>query len=282
MRKLKAYSKESFAFYQEVVNNKRERKDDPGYKHRLKSIENDIKQAYKEYDDHFSSDNLHVLGTTQYNPPHSQDLLSLYKYSSKKLQELELIKKLTTDEFQRRNKTCQNCTIGEVGTFDHLVPKEEFTEFAVHPKNLFPCCSKCNSYKNEIWRDEGKRLFLNLYIDELPTVQYLFVRLDITPQSIGTEFYLQNTNRINPEIFQLIESHYSRLHLCKRFSENADDVIIRLSTAISETIHMLPLEDVKDVCIKASKRHMALFGSNYWKSILEMELLNSNDFMNRF
>ena len=280
MRKLKAYSKESFAFFQEVVSNKREKKDDPDYKRRLKSIENNIKKAYREYDEHFSLDNLTALGKTQYNPPHSHDLLSLYKYSSKKLQELELI--LTTDEFQRRNKTCQNCTIGEVGTFDHLVPKEEFTEFAVHPKNLFPCCSKCNSYKNEVWRDGDKRLFLNLYIDELPKVQYLFVRLEITPQSIATEFYLQNTNRVNSDTFQLIESHYSRLHLCKRFSENADDVIIRLSTAISETVPRLPIEEVKDVCINAAKRHMVLFGSNYWKSVLEIALLNNNDFMSRF
>ena len=150
MRNLKAFTDDSFAFYQNVVKNKRNSVKDPTYKARLTPLEANVKAQYVEYDKEFKTDTLPALNAIGYIGQSKEDLIALYSYSNSIMQALK--NKLTTNEFNRKVNTCQHCTIGEVNSFDHMVPKGEFAEFAVHPKNLIPSCGKCNGYKSTIWR----------------------------------------------------------------------------------------------------------------------------------
>lgn len=34
-------------------------------------------------------------------------------------------------------------TMETVGTFDHLLPQNEFPNFSDNPQNLIPCCNTC-------------------------------------------------------------------------------------------------------------------------------------------
>ena len=124
---------------------------------------------------------------------------------------------------------CQSCTINDGSTFDHIVPQGEFAEFIVHPKNLINQCGDCNPRKNASWRISGKRTTLNLYLDQLPDVQYLFVTADVGNLAIETNFYLENQHGIDPDLFELISKPYQRLDLFRRFSDAADSVISSLN-----------------------------------------------------
>lgn len=74
--------------------------------------------------------------------------------------------------------TCQYCTLNSVNTLDHIIPKENYPEYAVHPKNLFPACSQCNSKKSNKWLDNNNNFeFINLYSHDLPNLQYLLQTL---------------------------------------------------------------------------------------------------------
>lgn len=278
MRKLEPYNDDSFEFYQEVVTSKKNSKQDANYKERLELHEGTIEGLFEQYDDSFDNDDLVNLTSHGYIDDDKADLIRLYSYKSKNIQKLKVL--VTTTERNRILSTCQNCTISEVNSFDHFVNKEEFPEFSVHPNNLFPSCTKCNSYKGQEWREHGQVTYLNLYLDELPEEQYLFVNTEVVNNDvITTEFYLDNPNGINPVFFERIQNHYSNLHLCRRFQENADTIITSLENTIRTYADKLPLEDIVELVIENSERDMEYYGYNYWKSILEIALMQNDDFI---
>ncbi|MET4082959.1 hypothetical protein ABIB40_002926 [Pedobacter sp. UYP30] len=274
-----SYNKNAFEFYKKVCQKKRNPDVDPNYKNRLLELDVNIGQFFDNYDLAFSGNLLENLNPYGYVNPNADDLCKLYKYSSATLQKLKTI--VTTTKNGRKVQ-CQNCTMNEVNSLDHLLPKEKFPEFAVNPKNLFPCCSKCNSYKGDLWRDNGVRTSLNLYIDSLPHVQYLFVNVEIGNSYMETDFFLDNKNGINEKLYELISSHYNNLHLLERFSEAADDVITSFKHIVESARDKLTLLETRHLSKSIIEKEKTAFGSNYWQSILKLALIDNDDFLIEF
>jgi hypothetical protein len=273
MRNLKPYDGNSFEFHKNIIDRKRNTKEDATYKLRISALNGNVEDQYTLYDTHFGNDTLQNLTQFGYTGQEKNDLLALYSYKSKLLQDLKT--KLTTTETNRIINACQNCTINEINSFDHFVPKDEFAEFSVNPKNLFPSCTMCNGYKAVAWRESGQRVFLNLYLDALPQEQYLFVDLDISGDDIKTNFRVANPNNIEPQLFRIIQNHYAKLRLCKRFTDNNDEVITALKNDVESHLDNLSVEVIQQTVIKRNQKNMLAFGHNYWKSILELALINS-------
>jgi hypothetical protein len=280
MKKLIHYAGDTFEFHKEILKNKNTTKDDPTYKSRIENLKIPIKSQFGVYDENFDQNTLEYIENYEHTEDEKDDLLKLYSYKSSVIQKLKV--HVTTTATNRIINTCPNCTISEINSFDHYLPKETFPEFVVNPKNLFPSCTKCNSYKNNVWLKDGKRLFLNLYLDPLPDEQYLFVNLTISGDIVTTRFFLQNDGAIDPDVFEIIKTHYNRLHLLERFNANINEAITSLENTITSFIGKLPIEDIKNSIIEKSHRDRIAFGYNYWKSILEIELMNSAEYMNRF
>ncbi|QIA07130.1 hypothetical protein [Draconibacterium halophilum] len=279
MRNLRPYQGQSFDFHNAILESKRNTDQDPTYKDRVRELAEVIEQKFEEYDENFEENTLDNLECHGYQNIEKSDLLKLYRFKSRLIQELKL--EVTTSEFNRRLNTCQNCTISEINSMDHFVSKEEFPEYTVHPKNIFPSCTTCNSYKNKIWRIDGRIQFLNLYLDELPEQQYLFVNIGVELEEnvITTEFYIDNRNNIDEAKYNLIRNHYERLHLCERFERNNDVVISPLENIIRTFSQTLEIEEVKELIEETSLRNKIYYGQNYWKSILEIALVNNEDFL---
>ncbi len=280
MKNLKSYQDDSFEFYKEVISRIYVTKSDPKYKDRILALNNDVQKRYNLYKNHLDDDSLELLNSNNYNEKNKNDLISLYAYRSKSIQKLKI--KLTTDEHNRIINTCQNCTIGEISSFDHILPKEEFAEYSVNPQNLFPSCSICNGHKSKIWKSEGKRIFLNLYLDKLPHVQYLFVKIFVENNCIKTHFYLENRNGVEDNLYERILNHYSRLKLCERYNQNIDSVVTPFLSSITSHINILPIDEIIKLAIETSERNKLAYGSNYWKSILEIELMTNTDFISQY
>ncbi|MBU2905107.1 hypothetical protein KO529_09955 [Arenibacter algicola] len=281
MRNLNSYSGDDFQFYKDMIDSKKKSPTDPDYKTRVTLLNTCVAKKYIEYRACFDGNNFSLLSAHPFNNNTKTDLLKLYSFKSKIIQNLKI--KITTTETKRIINTCQNCTISEINSFDHLIPKEEFSEYAVNPKNLFPSCTKCNSYKNTKWKDQNSNpLFLNLYLDILPEQQYLFADIKIEDNVITVEFSLKNPNRIDENTFNLILSHYTELHLLERFTENIDSVITPLENTINKFRQKLPLNEITDLIIETSEVNKLSFGHNYWKSILEIALVTSEEFLQRF
>jgi hypothetical protein len=281
MKNLQHYTDDAFEFHKEVFNSKNTTKKDPTYKERVRILEDSIEDRFIVYDENFTENTLEEIECYGFSEKEKSDLLKLYSYKNSVIRGLKV--KITTTDTKRIINTCPNCTISEVNSFDHYLPKDEFPEFVVNPKNLFQSCTQCNGHKNDVWKEDSKRLFLNLYLDQLPIEQYLFVNLIIGADDVVTaRFYLQNTGAITPDIFEIIETHYNKLYLLQRFSKNINELVTSLENTINSFIGKLPIEEIKSSVIEKSSKDKLAFGHNYWKSILEIELANSNEYFRRF
>jgi hypothetical protein len=280
MKNLEAYQEDCFDFHQEAIDNKNTTQADPTYKQRVRQLNPIVRIQYDELNEIYNDNAaLEEIESHGFGGQERDDLKKLYSYDSNLIQELKI--HLTTINGAKYS-TCPNCTISEINSFDHYLPKGSFSEFVVNPKNLIPCCQTCNSIKGDIWKRDGKRVFLNLYLDRLPETQYLFVDFIINEEGIETNFYLNNPNDIENDLFSLIESHYRGLNLLERFSENSDEVITEFINSIKPCTERLTIEEIREVVDEGCEENNATFGFNYWKSILKSELINNENFVNEF
>ena len=280
MRNLQVYDGETFAFYKKVSDKKKNPKDDSHYKDRLQLLENTVLNRYKCYDEHYSAKELQNITEVMYSDQEKNDLLKLYKYSFKAITDLKI--KLTTTNSNRINNVCQNCSIGEIGSFDHYLPKEKFPEFSVNPKNLIPSCAICNGHKSQNWQENSKRLFLSPYQDILPNQQFLFILVEATPNDLNIEFIIDNRNNIDQDLYEIIESHYTKLYLCERFKTSCENAITEIKTEILSYSRRMPLNEVKDTIIENANDNRTTYGYNHFKYLLQIELINNRDFLYKY
>lgn len=273
MKNSKPYDKDSFEFFESVC----EKKQSHPLKERLGILSNEIRASYLTYDNHFNNNTLEFITSFGYPAAQRADLDTLYDYDMVPFRNLRI--ELTTTESGRVVK-CQHCTINDSNTFDHLVPQSEFIEYSIHPKNLICSCGDCNGRKGAVWRNGGKRTTLNLYLDQLPQQQYLFVELSIGNIRTDVRFFLDNPGgEINGEIYQLLENHYDRLDLCRRFADGADTVITSFKNVLgplSLIQHPAQREAVINGYLQGEQN---AFGFNHWQTILKLALVNDPDFM---
>lgn len=258
MKKIIPYTGDYFTFFKEVLARKRAQKDliTP-------NVIKQVKTAYQRYSLLFHERRLASLSPQSFTKETKDQLEGLYSYKAKKLAELR-------GEIVNNNPSsvCPCCTIAsEADTLDHIVPKSEFQEFAVHPLNLIPCCSVCNEKKGSKWRENGQLTILNLYQDNIPTDRFLFVTLTIEENIPIAIFSISNPNGINPELYQRIYNHYTSLNLCKRFQEAAIHYFGEINTIFS-ALTTYPDEELMQILRKMAQTYIRKEGNNYWVGIL--------------
>lgn len=274
MRKIKYYNRDPFKFHKSIVNLQKNRQT----KETLQDVESILKDTFNNYQTSFTNNQLEVIQPIAQLPPNAKkNLKDLYNPQRKYLQNLLI--ELTTNERGAKD-ICPYCTIAiEVNELDHYIPKSQFPEFSVNPLNLVPCCSTCNKKKSNRWLDNNSRVFLNLFTDNIPCEQYLFVSItsseaDKIPKVV---FFLENRG-IDPNVYHLIESHYKHLDLCKRFSEQSGNVI----EEVRRTISTLGTDNdlFTDMLHRIIERYKNEFGNNYWKAILLTKYREEQDLLN--
>lgn len=270
MKKVDHYTDDAFEFHKTVVSNKR----DEHVKTLLSANESILKDAFDNYDFHFNEDSLIEIESLNLSHELKKALLSLYRYDATAFRNLK--NSLTTIN-GKVVVICPMCTIDTIGSFDHILPKEEYAEFVDHPKNLIPCCTTCNSKKNLYWKENGTFLFLNLYLDDIPEQQYLFLSVTQTESWPILNFSVKNENDIDEPIFNRISSHYSRLDLCRRFEEASGQYLSEIQDSIRSLKDMghtdaLIQTLLNQVCDKLQSRE----GPNFWKVVLLRNVVSNS------
>ncbi|RDI20713.1 hypothetical protein DFR41_110121 [Pseudacidovorax intermedius] len=171
---------------------------------------------------------------------------------------------------ERLLSLCPMCGITLPNTFDHYLPAIDFPELSVHPINLVPCCSTCNTKKDRYWiTDEGERLFINFYSDLIPDTQFIFAQLITSPQikSVGVNFYLNRPDGVEQEVWSLVERHFNRLHLLDRYLENGNTEISNLLEACSSHLAAGGV-DAGLFLSHIGRSQERIFGKNHWTAVL--------------
>lgn len=191
----------------------------------------------------------------------------------------ELKKAIKAVKPLRSLKYCPMCGTTPHSTFDHYLPASRFPEFSVHPLNLVPCCSQCNSIKDDYWRNAatGARLFLHAYSDQIPDVQFLEVELyeEASLAGVGATFNLVIPDGMDEQISTLIQSHFNRLHLLDRYRELSNDEIGEI-LADCKVFIQAGGNDVRTFLRDRGNERAGIYGRNNWRSLLMIALANHN------
>jgi len=176
---------------------------------------------------------------------------------------------------KRRLKFCPMCGVSRPSTYDHYLPGIRFPEFSVHPLNLVPCCSICNSTKDDDFLNQAGTLqYLHLYSDLIPTTPFLVVQLQSRPpaKAPGAAFSISRPSGFNLVAWALIERHYERLHLLERYSEDANDEIEEILESCAVHLSNGGKSARKFLRTFATQR-AALYGDSDWRVVLTRELM---------
>lgn len=276
MLNLIAYQDSSISFLNRVVASKRKgsKETPPYYKDRIVPLAAMIHSAYSNYDNAFSSNNLHTItSNVTFTKEQKADMLKLYNYDSKPFTILKNI--IISRPNNYAIHTCQYCTINTINTLDHVMPKEDYPAFVIHPKNLIPACGQCNSYKSTKWMTNGFFEFLNPYLHHLPLEQFLFANIKYVNGTFEVNFYLNNSNQfISAYLFAVIQNHFRNLHLLKRYKEVSHKFISQFNNTIQGAITTQSLQDALISARKTIQLNQALLGYNYYENVLALELCN--------
>lgn len=160
-----------FESAEDLYDNTVARKEEIGLRQRLENLSAAVYERYRIYEDAFDNSNLESIAIDPAFEHHSNDLGALYGYNFSTIKEfrksLEDLQPLTI------RYTCQYCTLSRHDSIDHYLPQSSFPEYSIYTRNLVLCCTSCNRIKWRSWLTNGRREFINFYLDQLPAVQYL-------------------------------------------------------------------------------------------------------------
>lgn len=218
---------DSFNFHLSVVESKSSRSAE--LKKRVRSKDAEIEARFSEYDHAFGTNTLEKIIEDPTMQGMGEDLRSMYSYKAKPY---VMLKDRLTKANGVLDDTCPNCDKDSVNSFDHLLPQSKYPEFSDHPLNLMPCCSECNSRKSGNWLERGKRRYLNLYLDDLPSKQFLFCCVRVSGDSLECDFSVSNPNGIEEDLFRKIANQFNDLDLRRRYKGKSHRQISDLVNSI--------------------------------------------------
>lgn len=263
MHNILPYSENAFSLYKDAV----ERKKDGDVKNRLVAAESTLRAYYEEFDRHFPNNTLRTIVPRRVKKPLSEDFLGMYSF------EAAVVKKVKS-WLKKNNRVtvygvCQHCGIAPFDTMDHILPYQQYAEYSVHARNLIPCCTDCNRRKNE-------REILNLYVDILPDVEYLFMDVSENGDTIDLTFRLDNSKGLVPnDLFNKIRNHYSTLDLFLRLKTIASTRISGFLSQIKRTYSQNGKQEVIDEINESVEELRRAYGYNYWEAAFRKGLVNS-------
>lgn len=242
----------------------------------LAPVRDDVERSYDYYKGKFADVNMAKPGVFDENV--TKALLDCYKKTNAR--DL-MIAKIIECQQEHLQLICGYCLLNNRETIDHYIPQSEFPVYSVMPRNLIPACSKCNSKKKEIWRENSRRVVLHLLNDHIPSDQFLFGKL-IFNGAVPVITFKLNRGIINHERFLLIQDHFRRLELVKRYQR---DGIPRLISDIRSTIdaqrvkRQVQVDEKRELLSGLAIQYRAKLGNNYWKAIALELLSNSATFL---
>ena len=266
MHNLKPYPDDAFSLYKDAVKGK----DDGDAKDRLVAAEDSVQSYYQEYDKHFQTNTLWNIAPKRVNGSLAKDLYDMYGFDAAIVKQVK--KWLRENNPVTVYGVCQHCGMVPFDTMDHILPHTPYPEYAVHARNLIPCCTDCN-------RRKSGRDILNLYIDVLPEVEYLFMDVKANGDTIDLTFRLDNSQGLILEpLFDKISNHYTKLELCDRLRYYAMTKVVGFVIQIYKTYEKDGKQVVIDKVNEDIEDLRKAYGYNYWEVAFQKGLVNSDVF----
>ncbi|CAJ8268761.1 Uncharacterised protein [Burkholderia pseudomallei] len=171
-----------------------------------------ILSAYQDYE--ASVPEVGELDTADLTDPQKEAMQHAYTVETQPMTSLreELLDRIIVAR-------CPFCGISESSTLDHYLPKEQYPEFAIFPKNLVPSCAVCNTRKSTRILEAGTdvRMFLHPCYDTVPDAAFLTVRTRIEADALILSYRLTRPEGMSVRTFRHLRSHFTELALADRY-----------------------------------------------------------------
>lgn len=196
--------------------------------------------------------------------------------------ETEPMKALRGDLLKRTSVArCPFCGISESSTLDHYLPKEQYPEFSVFPKNLVPSCAVCNTRKRDRVLDEGTsvRMFLHPCYDTIPEMAFLAVRARMEANALILSYRLTRPVGMTLRTFRHLQSHFNKLDLADRYRRMGLEHLGSQYPALRRAYGLAEESNrVADKLIEGAQDFEEVSGPNYWLAKLYRALAGNDDF----
>lgn len=175
---------------------------------------------------------------------------------------------------------CPFCGISESSTLDHYLPKEQYPEFSVFPKNRVPSCAVCNTRKRDHILDEDTdvRLFLHPCFDAIPDLAFLTVRTRIEEDALVLSYHLTRPAEMTVRTFQHLRAHFRLLGLADRYRLMGLEHLGGQYPALRRAYGGGDAERVANKLIEGAEDFEEAAGPNYWLAKLYRALADNDDF----
>ena len=89
-------------------------------------------------------------------------------------------------------------------------------------------------------------------------------------------------HNINNQLFRIIESHYEKLYLFRRFKSKSNTIVSEMTNSINSSIGRVSKQTFLDMTFDKINSDKLLHGSNHYKLILEETLLNNAYYLSMY
>jgi hypothetical protein len=176
---------------------------------------------------------------------------------------------------------CPFCGISESSTLDHYLPKEQYPEFSIFPKNLVPSCAVCNTRKRDRIMTKGTnvRMFLHPCYDAIPDLTFLAVRARMEADALILSYRLIRPVGMSAHTFQHLQSHFNELDLADRYRRMGLEHLggqfpaLRRAYGVGEDAGRVAAK-----LIEGAEDFEEVSGPNYWLAKLYRALAGNEDF----
>lgn len=177
------------------------------------------------------------------------------------------------------NNECPYCTIREVSTVDHFLPKSEYPLYAIAPLNLIPCCSDCNKLKLDWYPTSVENQLFHPYFDNVESDVWIRAKL-IDSEPIYFVFEVIKPSNWNEIQFERAKYYFELYQLNKLFSSNANKVMREFQILFRRLINQDPSSSSLLAFLNENYESYLGVGKLYWKTILFDELRTNQWFLN--
>ena len=245
---------------------------DEGNSGQMLFMKNDIFDRYKFYEDH-KHDLNNIKEVNLLSDEQSDVLRTSYKNSKVFQKSREVILHNLPDKSKIR---CPYCGLSMSYTLDHYFPESTYPEYILYVPNLIPCCSHCNSVKNNNLFKNNERMFLHFYYDPIPSYQFLKAKFSVENNIPTISFYLEfdEENEIN----NVIQRHFDELSLIEQYKESYNEILTEIcNQAIVYLGQGNTLNEFKCILSELTELNKEKFGVNYYKNVIYDAVCNNAD-----
>ena len=170
---------------------------------------------------------------------------------------------------------CPLCSVKDVETLDHYLPKMKFPSLAVTPINLIPACFRCNKGKSVDCPTSSENQTLHPYYDDVENEPWIKASI-LRTSPLSFQYFVSPPIGWSQVLMARAQIHFDAFHLNELFSGHANQEL-RGSKKQLITLFNKDPELLRGHLKEGFESRLEL-GINSWQAVLYSTLLNDDWF----